>query len=1025
VTKTEENIALTRIGRFLERLSRMILTDSVPLDLHVAKSDGDTAFGDRKKLNYSQIEVGSRWGQRWDVSWFKCTAMIPATLRDRMLAVRLDLGGEGLVYEPDGELLQGISSGSVFESDFSRDLIHLGLLPESQDQIELWIEASACGLFGVHVEADPAPNSINRYGHFEPEIRAAELCVFDHSIWSLWLDVENARGALSALSNTSAIRTRLLSGVSNTIDFFERGGSAEECRELLAACWGGSGESSIPTAVAVGHAHIDTAWLWPLSETIRKCARTFASQLRLIEQYPGYVFGASQPQHYVFIKEHYPELYDRIRSAVELGQWDVQGAMWVEADCNIISGESMIRQVLLGKNFFRDEFGVDVDNLWLPDAFGFSAALPQIMSNSGIRYFLTQKISWNQYNEFPHNSFIWRGIDGSEVLAHFPPEDTYNASLKAESLIRGAERFREKGLVDKFVSLFGVGNGGGGPKEEHIEFGLRCMDKEGVPKIEFGAASKFFKYFEQFQGDLSVWDAELYLELHRGTLTTQAQNKKMNRKLEYQLCNTEMLLSCLELTEYPAAEMARLWQILLRNQFHDILPGSSITSVYRTSSQDYDDLDTEVLGLQMSAARKLFNADENSLVVFNPTSYEYHGSIELPPEWESTTYPNNASILSQKEHGTVRALVRVPSLEMLTLTRSEEVAEDVVIDDGLVLENELVRYEFDDRAQLVSIYDKEIERRVSFPGAPGNLLSLYEDRPNDWDAWDIDRSYEACRVLTNQVIDGYERARGPVRQTLDYSMSIGSSLVKQQAVLTSGSKRLDFNTEVDWQESHRMLRVGFPVDIRSDHASFDIQYGYVRRPTHRNTSWDLARFEVVGHRYADLSEPDYGVALLNDCKYGYKVHGNTLDLCLLRSPSYPDPDADRGGHSFVYSLHPHMGDLVRSYVILAAAAINNPPMLFQGYKAGANPIPVAIRGEGVSLETLKKAEKENCLILRLVERRGCRSKVSVQFDGTLKRLEKCDLTEWHTLRGLEKDKDCDCYPLSLRPFEILTLKAWL
>jgi len=1018
---TEEKILIRRIGKFATRLAGNILSDSIPLKTMFAKSDGEIGFEDRESLKYNPLDIGDKWGERWEVGWFKCTVDVPESHRGRMAVLRVDIGGEGLVYKHDGTILQGISSGSVFENEFNRDLIHLGTLLDDIKQIEVWVEGSACGLFGMFTEQNPKPDSPKRYGHYDADIRKAELCLFDRDSWHLWLDIEAVRGILSALPESSTRRARLLNAVSDVNDLYDRGGAISGCRDRLADEFQHPASSSELSVAAVGHAHIDTAWLWPVRETVRKCARTFASQLDLLDKYPDYVFGASQPQHYKFIKEHYPELYKRISQAVDNGRWEVQGGMWVEADCNLISGESMIRQILHGKNFFRDELGVDVNNLWLPDVFGYSPSLPQILKRSGIDYFLTQKMSWSQYNKFPHHTFNWQGIDGTQVLAHFPPEDTYNSTLRAESLIRGAAQFKECGYVDEFMCLFGVGDGGGGPKEEHVEFGQRFHDTEGVPKVRFGTASGFFSNMEKYRERLPVWVGELYLELHRGTLTTQARNKKWNRKLEYRLQNTEILWSCLDIAEYPSEILTELWETLLQNQFHDILPGSSITSVYNRTEKEYEQIDREINDLQQRAVEHLFERDDDALVIFNPSSYEYTETIALPSQWKSVVSNDvkSKSIPVQSEQGISHAMVTVKPFQFLTLKKSNGKPSEVAVDSELILENELVRYEFDSSGQLIGAYDKEIDREIAIPDNPGNVLTLYEDRPNDWDAWDIDRTYESCVVTRESANRAPTRISGPIRQILNFDLTVGNSSVEQSVVLMNGSRRLDFRTRVEWRESHKMLRVAFPVDIFSEDASFDIQYGYIKRPTHRNTSWDLARFEVVAHRYADISEPDYGVALLNDCKYGHRVVGNTLDLCLLRSPKYPDPDADMGTHEFTYGYLPHRGDLVRSNVMAQASALNNGLLSFSGYSAGTRSIPVRISGSGIAVGTIKRAEKDNCLIIRVVETNGCRSRAVIECDSDVNQIEECDLMEWKTL-GPVTDK-----AITLNPFEIKTLKIWL
>ncbi len=1018
MNETEGKILMTRLDRFCNRLKRGILSKPSPFALRYAASHGDTDFADREGLSYRDIAVGDRWGERWELGWFHLRLENLEAFNSGEVVARIDLGGEGLVFDNQGTILQGISSGSVFDSDFSRDLVHLRPLSTDTKRLELWVEASACGLFGIHTEPDPRPDSPRRYGHFEAKVAAAELCSFDRDLWALWLDVESAKGMLSVWAQTSTRRARVLRQAGQVVDAFERGLSVSECRDMLATELNQPASRSELGVTAVGHAHIDTAWLWPVDETVRKCARSFASQIGLLDRYDDYVFGASQPQHYQFVKERYPELYKRVCNAVSNGRWELQGGMWVEADCNLISGESMVRQILHGKNFYRDEFGQDVTNLWLPDVFGYSPAIPQILLKSGIKYFLTQKMSWSQYNKFPHHTFLWEGIDGSSVLAHFPPEDNYNSSLRPESLVRGADQFAERGYVERFLSLFGVGDGGGGPKEEHIEFGRRGSNCEGIPKIQFGTADGFFESLEKHRSDLQRWVGELYLELHRGTLTTQARNKRWNRKLEYQLLNTEMLWSVLPLDKYPTEELDTLWKQLLKNQFHDILPGSSITEVYRRTESEYRELEDRTNHLESQATEQLFEKDKSSLVAFNPSSYAFEGDIALPNSWVSISNEDGA-MPSQQEPDGATARVTLPPLQFVTFAGQSLPAAEVVSDSVPVLENDLIRYEFETDGRLSVMHDKESGRTVSIPDCPGNLLTLYEDRPNDWDAWDIDRTYENTAIENQQNAEPLTRRMGPVRQWLETGVQIGQSSVTQKIVLRPDSRQLDFETKVDWQESHKMLRVSFPVDIHTAEATFDVQYGYIRRPTHRNTSWDLARFEVVGHRYADLSEPDYGVALLNDCKYGYKVLGNTLELNLLRSPSYPDPDADRGRHTFTYSLLPHCGDLVHSDVMACATHLNRPPLVFAGYKTSGIRFPVNLDGDGVVIEVAKKAEKENTLILRLIETKGGQSRANLRLNRPARSISECNLMEWQDLVELDLSEEI---AIEMMPFEIRTFK---
>lgn len=1016
-----EKILVKRLERWHERLKESFLAETVEMEAVLHVSERPIPWAEARSTPGRPVRSGESWGRAWDVVWLHLTGRVPEAWAGRQVVAQLDLGGEGLVLDADGAIIQGVSTFSVYVPEFKREIVPLYGACRGGEQVDLWVEASSCGLFGLFLDLDPAGGAPDRHGRYDAAIRWKRLAVFDETIWHLSLDLRILLGLIRRLPAKSVRRARLLHVANEAADRFAGDlRRAAEARAILSPELGRPAASSDPIVTAVGHAHIDTAWLWPVDESIRKCARTFASQLRLIERYPGYVFGASQAQHYAFTRENYPELYNEIRRRIAEGRWEVQGGMWVEADCNLISGESMVRQILHGKNFFRDEFGVDVANLWLPDVFGYSAALPQILRRSGIDSLVTQKMSWNQINDFPHTTFRWRGIDGSDVIAHFPPENNYNSLLDADALVPGMENFRERGFLPEFLSLFGVGDGGGGPKEEQIECGLRLADCEGAPRVRFGTASGFIERLKEREESLPVWDGELYLELHRGTLTTQAEVKRGNRRGEEILRAVEILFTALPAAAYPGADLDRLWKLLLLNQFHDILPGSSIARQYERTRREHQQILDEGRSLIRRAAESLFVPDPDAMVVFQPHADPYSGAIALPNGWESAQDEKGHPLPCQREGSGAVARVRVNGLGFLLLRRSTGAAPLAVVREALILENELVRYEFAPDGTIRRAFDKVLEREILEPGANGNLLTLYEDRPNDWDAWDVDLFYEKAVVETARPVSVARFEGGPIRQRLEFDLAIGGSSVRQSIILAAGSRRLDFETEVEWRERHRMLRVSFPTAVRAAEASYEIQFGLIRRPTHRNTSWDLARFEAVAHRYVDLSDRDYGVALLNDGKYGHKAVGNLLDLNLLRSPTYPDADADRGTHRFTYALYPHPRDLVESDVVEQAASLNKPPMRFPGYTARSVVYPIHLSGEGIALSAVKRAERDPDRILRIVETRGRRTTGRIEFTPARGTLVETDLLEWS-----EIGDPCPCdggVEISLAPFEVRTYR---
>ncbi|MEI6972709.1 MAG: glycoside hydrolase family 38 C-terminal domain-containing protein, partial [bacterium] len=705
--------------------------------------------------------------------------------------------------------------------------------------------------------------------------------------------------------------------------------------------------------------------------------------------------GASQAQLYAFTKQHYPALYARIKQAVAAGRWEVQGGMWVEADCNLIGGESMVRQFVHGKNFFRDEFGIDVKNLWLPDVFGYSGNLPQMLRRAGMDYFLTQKLSWNRYNKFPHNTFIWRGIDGSEVLAHFPPEDCYNGQVTPAEVVRNEWNNKEAGLVQEAISLFGIGNGGGGPKEENIERALRLHNLNGCPRFHFGFAQPVLEKMATYKADLDTWCGELYFELHRGTLTTQAAIKRWNRRAEEALRAAEALCAAAGTGTYPAADFDTLWKTLLINQFHDIIPGSSIHRVYAEAVPQLQDIVKRCGELAMAAAGRMLASEGGALTLFNPSSTPFKGVVRLPAGW--TGVRKDACVKAvQSEGDACMARVAVPANGFATLRnegRAEAAAEGPAT-GALVLENESVRYTFDHDLRLTGAFDKEAQRELVATGAAGNMLELFDDHPHNFDAWDIEEYYRTMRVGTASAEGGVMRIDGSARSGLRAVLRIGKSVLTQTVWLEADGKRLDFVTGADWDERHKLLRVAFPTTIVSDEAKCEIQYGHVSRATHDNTKWQYAQFEAAGHRWADLSERDYGVALLNDSKYGYRVKGGSLELTLLRSPTEPDPLADVGRHEFTYSILPHVGDLAASDVRANAAVLNQGVTQLDGFAAGGTALPITVEGEGIELAVLKRAEKSGCLVIRVVEARGLATGAVLRSRDPNRRFVETDLLEW-------------------------------
>ena len=1020
MTEQEVKYYETRVAQFASYLPNLLYPEHVPLSMEVTTDRDPIAFEALADCEFRGIAEGDVWGANWSSAWFRLHGTVPDAWQGRAVVARLQFGGEACVFSTDGEPLQGLTGGSVYHAATFRERYPLFDPCEGGERVDLLVEAAANFLFGIYRSGHPVPGQPYEE-HFSAKVEHARLCVFDRDMFHCWVDVSFLDKLMRSLPARSAHRAQILHGLSRAVSSFTYDKpNPGEIREILAPYFARNADAAQLVTTAVGHAHIDVAWLWPMRETIRKCARTFSTQLRLTESYPGYVFGASQAQLYQFVKDRYPALFRGIREAVRDGRWEVQGAMWVEADMNVPSGESLVRQLLYGKRFFQEEFGVDVKHLWLPDVFGYSAALPQLLKLAGVDTFLTQKISWNQFNRFPHHTFVWRGIDGTDILTHFPPEDTYNSELAPDRMRYAMQNFEERGFLPEFLTLFGVGDGGGGPLEENIENGLRMRDMPDCPRVEFGHAQPMFDRLKAHTAELAVWSDELYLEYHRGTLTTQARNKKMNRACELALRRTEILYSSLPPEQYPGAAFERLWKTVLKNQFHDIIPGSSIREVYEDSLRDYDEVMAELAALMQEAvccATREGADQDDSVSLINTLNSAFQGAAHLP-DIDAGAVETDAGVVAVQPAadggGWVAAEVPALGATILRLVPAPEApdTQSGATASETWLENRSVRYEFDESGFLARMFDKEAGRDMMRPGDRGNVLTLHEDWPHDCDAWEVEITYprelrETAELVSRQVLE-----YGPHVAAIRIEWRVGGSTVRQDVRLSACSKRLDFSTYVDWRECRKMLRTAFSVDVTAARASYEIQFGLVRRPTHSNTSWDMARFEVCGHRFADLSDKDCGVALLNDCKYGYAVRERTLELNLLRSPYSPDHTADRGEQRFTYSILPHSGILEDSNVLAEAHLLNQPPLVLRGRHD--LDLPCRVIGDGVVLETLKKAENEDAWVVRLYEPVGRRSACEVRT-----RLESDEVLETDIMEkpGRLLEAQSGSVKLCFRPFE--------
>ena len=793
-------------------------------------------------------------------------------------------------------------------------------------------------------------------------------------------------------------------------------------------------------ASCIGHTHIDVAWLWTVAQTREKVARSFSTVLKYMDEYPEYKFMSSQPALYQFLKERYPETYEKIKERVKEGRWEPEGGMWVEADCNLTSGESLVRQFLYGKKFFKDEFGIDSRILWLPDVFGYSGALPQIMKKSGIKYFMTTKLAWNQINKVPYDTMMWRGIDGSEIFTHLITTlgvgqseadffTTYNGMLHPDAILGGWHRYQNKDINNDILIAFGYGDGGGGPTREMLETSKR-MEKgiRGIPKVRQEFAGNYFEELEErVEGNksLPVWEGELYFEYHRGTYTSMGRNKRSNRRCEQLLMDAELLEVLTGTSEKE--EMDKIWRTVLLNQFHDILPGSSIAEVYEVTKKEYAEIESRLAEMIAEKLNLLMDGGQDKISVFNTLGFDRNDVVSLGDCHAAALTDESGKIYPVQEtaQGAVAYITDIPAKGGKTLqlldTVKEEASRIQITENGI--ETPFYRISIDENGLFTSIYDKECDREVLKAGEKGNLLRMYEDKPMHYDCWDIDMYYSEKYWDAEKADKIQWTEEGPVRATLEIQRTISNSVIKQEIHFYADSRRIDFSTWVDWKEHQHLLKVHFPVNIHSDEATFEVQFGNLKRKIHGNTSWDEARFESCGQKWMDISEGHYGVSLLNDCKYGYSAKDSNIALTLIKSGIDPNKTADQEEHVFTYALYPHKEMWSAAGTVQEAYKLNQPAYATRGELKNTGKSFISTDKDNIIIETVKPAENGDGMIVRLYDCENSLTKVTLTFaEGMLESVEECNLME-------EKEADIEAcgnsFTVSVKPYEIKTYRVRL
>ncbi|GLX49132.1 alpha-mannosidase [Streptomyces hygroscopicus subsp. hygroscopicus] len=992
-----------RLKRVLdERIRPAVYPESVPLEVAVWNAPGEPVpVEEGLAAEVEPVAVGTRWGAPWGTSWFRVTGAVPQEWAGKTVEAILDLGFdenmpgfqcEGLVYRPDGTPVKGLNPRNQW--------VRIGTPVAGGEEVRLHIEAASNPVILDYHPFLPTRLGDKETAGSEPQytLTRMDLAVFDETVWRLVMDLEVLGELMAELPEDSARRYDLLRAVDralDAVDLQDVNGTAGRAREQLVGVLSSPAVPSAHRISAVGHAHIDSAWLWPLRETVRKVARTTSNMTALLEDEPEFVFAMSQAQQWAWVRDHRPEVWARVKEAVAEGRFVPAGGMWVESDTNMPGSEAMARQFVHGKRFFLDEFGVENEEAWLPDTFGFAAGLPQIIKAAGSKWLLTQKISWSQTNKFPHHTFQWEGIDGTRIFTHFPPVDTYNCSMKGSEIAHAAKNFKDKGRARHSLAPTGWGDGGGGTTREMVAKAARMRDLEGSAQVVWETPGAFFEKAQAEYPEPPVWVGELYLELHRATLTSQAKTKQGNRRSEHLLREAELWAATAAVRAgyaYPYEELDRIWKTVLLHQFHDILPGSSIAWVHREARATYERIARELTAIIEGAQRALAGEGSTELV-FNSAPHE--------------------------RAGVVAGGAAAPSLTGRTQLASRE-------DGGFVLDNGLLRIGIDARGLVVSAYDLSAERETIAPDRAANLLQLHPDFPNMWDAWDVDEFY---RNTVTDLTGTESLTPGEDGTSVQVVRAFGDSRVTQVLSLPPGERRLVVDTEVDWHETEKFLKLAFPLDLHAERYASETQYGHAYRPTHTNTSWEAAKFEACNHRFLHLEEPGWGVAVVNDSTYGHDVtrtvrtHGDqgtttTVRVSLLRAPRFPDPETDQGVHRFRHALVPgaSIGDAVRE-----GWRINLPERRTTGAQDVA-PL-VTVDDDAVVITAVKLADDgSGDVVVRFHEAHGSRVRATLTAGFEVADLAVTDLLERPLADASTPHRDGDRITVRLRPFELVTLR---
>lgn len=991
---------------------------------------------------WEEKSQGYKWVKKDSYGWVSFDFGVPDLWQGKQVVGIFDfrLGAEkedfeALVYL-NGKPYQGIDQNHK-EVFFSQDK----LCKTTNFKIRIW-SGLLEGKIRQHFKSFHIGNSVY-------EIKLAYIDGFTDD---LYYTSEALLQVIGKLDEKDPFRVTFLSELNKVYNLIDWSypGSEEFYKSIEAACSNLNSfirsldKNSLVSVSCVGHTHIDVAWLWQLKHTREKCARSFSTALRLMEQYPEYYFLQTQPQLYEYIKMDYPEIYQQIKEQIKNGRWEADGAMWLEADCNIPSGESLVRQILFGNKFLNKEFGTGSKYLWLPDVFGYSWALPQILKKSGIEVFMTTKISWSEYNQMPHDTFWWRGIDGTKILTHFitAPEDgfnryTYNGYITADMLQGEWEAYKDKAINKNLLLAYGYGDGGGGPTRDMLELRRRFDKIPGMPNVKTTRADEYFESLkeciEKTNEYVHTWDGELYLEYHRGTYTSQANIKRYNRKLELLYRRTEWLQSLACLTEkgwssYDKVKLDQGWKMILRNQNHDIIPGSAIAEVYKDAEKEYNVAEEIAKELTTISLENILNEEiQNSFVIGNSSNWHRSDFVSIKKTeglkhgvWR--TQEGRRIVAQENSESWLLYIENIEPLgfETIFFEKTDKQLQkqvDMFVYSENRVESPYFIVEWNALGQLTSIYD-QLNKREVLQGT-GNRFEVFEDKPTKYDAWDIELFYMEKKQEIKQIESVELIELGNLKCVIRFKWCYKNSRIEQDMILYSSKKRIDFETKVDWREHNQLLKTAFTVDIRATEATYDIQFGNVKRSTTWNTSWDYAKFETIAHQWVDLSEYGYGVSLLNDCKYGHDIKDKVMRLTLIKSAVSPDPQADQGLHQFTYSIYPHKGDWRAADTVKEAFYLNEPLFVHEGELKKLASSLFDFVDDNIIVDAIKKAEVEDCLIIRLHEFAGGKSTIKIGMKKPVAWWCECDLMEKASgPKNISNDLEFEINPYEIKTFEI-------